>query len=831
MTKFLKKFVIFILVFEAILNPIFDYSKTQIAFAQDTSTSSWEMFNVEGQAFIETQRSIWDPDYEPISNENENEEETLAACYAKYDKFPELVREKFCKFYIDKILPILIPVGTKVFEIKHVFKAITELTIPDIIADIFTAINNALAYIAGLEIVVLTYLAYPTTFRYATAPFVHSGWFVSLQIANAILVLALIYLAIKFILGIEKFGDFKSILNVIIVALILNFSLTICALVIELSNVVTLVFLNSAAGTTETLGINNLNEFSLVAFGNFSSNFVSKFTPVFHSFISLQNNALSLGVLGQIISGIVLTLFSLALIIILANIVFGFFTRVLFLWILLILVPLALVVSLFTSGGILKGPAMKAWIGEFSKKIVFGPVMAFFLMLTFLVMKNVTTNEYIAEAAVYQVSWIQFLMQPAIMLGLLIAGLTVTNSISGNSMKWAYDNIDKFGKWASGIPVSQGKKVIQGIGTTISTGVRSFANSKTGENIEKWGDSATEKAKTVPVIGGIWGGIVGATAGTMSKSIRSMRTTSEKRVKENVEEELKRIKTLENEQVINLLDKTAGRSSTQAQALLKATLDDPVKKEMLVQFIKSKSDDEGYKLLTDLKKTAEVGGIEFKPEEINSGVMFRKTPETDPNYLKYANTFVDKDPDGFVKYLRDQGATTPELFKSKSKDLADKLKQAGYKEGADNIKKVIPIIEDDPAKQAEIWESLSLSQKRKVPKEIAYTEILPNISSDIKELTNFVKARQQEIRNEKLQADVAYNVVEAFKAKDPTLTKDETREVLDKIEKVPYFVSLGITDEIKKLTPRPDTQKSKESTESKESKDQSTNPNIHTPFE
>jgi len=96
-----------------------------------------------------------------------------------------------------------------------------------------------------------------------------------------------------------------------------------------------------------------------------------------------------------------------------------------------------------------------------------------------------------------------------------------------------------------------------------------------------------EKLKQYQLFGGVWGGIVGGTAGAMSKGIRSMRTTSEKNIKENVNKEIERIKTLKNEQVINLLQQTAGKSSVQAQALLKATIDDPVKKEQLTQLIKN----------------------------------------------------------------------------------------------------------------------------------------------------------------------------------------------------------------------------------------------------
>ena len=789
MNKSLKNLLIILLVFETIFNPFLNFSKTQIAFAEETATSSWEMFNADGQTFIEAQKQTWDPSYKPVASGQMSEDEIYKACFEKYTTIPEGIRDDFChgSYWSANIANSISQPFNKVGEL---FKKITELSVEEIIADIFTAINQALSYIAGLEVVVLTYLAYPTTFKYATAPFVHSGWLISLQIANALLVLALIYLAIRFILGTEKFGDFKSILNVIIVALILNFSLTICAVIIELSNIVTLVFLNSAVGTTETLGIENLNEFNLAAFTSFASQFVTKFTPIFYNFVSLKNSAIGLGILGQIISGIILTLLSLALIIVLAGIAIGFFTRVITLWILLILVPLALVISLFTSGNIQKNQVMKQWIGQFSKQLVYGPVMAFFLMLTFLVMNGVSNADYIASGAVNEVSWIQFLMQPAIMLGLLIAGLIISNSVSGNSMKWANDNIDKLNKWALSVPVNQGKKAVQGIGTWVSTEARNFANSKTGKNIEKWGDSATENAKAVPIVGGVWGGIVGGTAGSISKGIKSMRTASKKNIEENINKEIERIKTLENEQTINLLKQTAGRTSTQAQALLKVTTEDPAKRERLIRLTKSMSDDEAYKLLINLQKTAEIGEIKFKPEEINPGVMFRKTLETDPNYLQYASVFVDKDPDGFVQYLRDKGATTSEQFKNMAKDIADRLELANYREGADNLKKIIPTIENDLAKQIEIWESLTPSQKRKVPEEIAYTEILPNISSDLRELTNFVKARQQEIKTKNKQPQIASNLVK---------TLGSTSSVLERIEKLPYFASLGITDEIKKL--------------------------------
>jgi len=44
------------------------------------------------------------------------------------------------------------------------------------------------------------------------------------------------------------------------------------------------------------------------------------------------------------------------------------------------------------------------------------------------------------------------------------------------------------------------------------------------------------------------GGIVGGTAGAMSKGVRSMRTASKKNIEANVNKEIERIKTLKNEQ-------------------------------------------------------------------------------------------------------------------------------------------------------------------------------------------------------------------------------------------------------------------------------------------
>jgi hypothetical protein len=76
---------------------------------------------------------------------------------------------------------------------------------------------------------------------------INSGWTIFRDIANIAIIGMFIFIAISIILGLKAFGQKKLIANVIIVAILLNFSLLFTKLVIDFSNLAATQFYNAAA--------------------------------------------------------------------------------------------------------------------------------------------------------------------------------------------------------------------------------------------------------------------------------------------------------------------------------------------------------------------------------------------------------------------------------------------------------------------------------------------------------------------------------------------------------------------------------------------------------
>ena len=77
-----------------------------------------------------------------------------------------------------------------------------------------------------------------------TAPFISSGWVVVRDLSNIFFILILLYIAIKVILGMGGHDVKKMIVQVIVMALLINFSMFFTKVVIDTSNILALVFYN-----------------------------------------------------------------------------------------------------------------------------------------------------------------------------------------------------------------------------------------------------------------------------------------------------------------------------------------------------------------------------------------------------------------------------------------------------------------------------------------------------------------------------------------------------------------------------------------------------------
>jgi hypothetical protein len=85
-------------------------------------------------------------------------------------------------------------------------------------------------------------------------PGVEAGWTAFRDIANIVIIGMFTFIAISIILGVERFGQKKFIANVLIVAILINFSLLFGKLIVDASNFTALKLYQAAGLSTESKG-------------------------------------------------------------------------------------------------------------------------------------------------------------------------------------------------------------------------------------------------------------------------------------------------------------------------------------------------------------------------------------------------------------------------------------------------------------------------------------------------------------------------------------------------------------------------------------------------
>ncbi len=194
--------------------------------------------------------------------------------------------------------------------------------------------------------------------------FIHSsavsyGWIVVRDLCNMFFVLILLIIAFASILRIESYNLKTWLPKLVIMAVLINFSKLICGLFIDFSQVIMLTFINAikdiaGPNLTEMLGISKIlsASSSQEAQVDFSS------------------------VIGSIILGLVIVI--IATVVILTMTVM-LAMRVVMIWIYVVLSPLAYLLASFPQGQ----QYSQKWWSDFSKNLIIGPVLAFFLWLSF----------------------------------------------------------------------------------------------------------------------------------------------------------------------------------------------------------------------------------------------------------------------------------------------------------------------------------------------------------------------------------------------------------------------------------------------------------------
>lgn len=199
---------------------------------------------------------------------------------------------------------------------------------------------------------------------FIASPAVSKGWIIIRDIFNMFFIFILLIIAFGTVLKIEKYSYKRLLLGFLLAAVLVNFSKLICGIFIDIAQIIMLTFVNAfksvgEGNLAELLGLRALMDLRHDAGGG-----------------DLNKELVGALCLGFIMSAIALVVVTIITLI--------FVFRIVILWFLVLLSPLAFMGSVL--------PAFQRyanqWWEKFASQVIIGPVLAFFLWLSFAMVQE-----------------------------------------------------------------------------------------------------------------------------------------------------------------------------------------------------------------------------------------------------------------------------------------------------------------------------------------------------------------------------------------------------------------------------------------------------------
>lgn len=343
-------------------------------------------------------------------------------------------------------------------------------------------LGNLLLIVVGALIYIATYNGFVTS-----AP-VANGWSIVRDVTNMFFILVLLVIAFGTILGVDAYSYKNKMLSrLLIMAVVVNFSRTICGLLIDFAQVVMLTFVygfRDAAGGNfiEALRITQVMQARQISD---TDSGVTAFSIAIASILAFFLILIALVV-------VILMTITLAI-------------RIVYLWLLVVLSPLAFFLKAVPGGAASGYYGM--WWKMFTGQVVVGPVMAFFLWLSLVSVAsgNLSTAGFTGQATTgeevsgpitegFRGTEIQTFI---ISICLLMGGLQISKQISSESAGAAPGVAKK--------ALSLGTRAAKGVGRAglaVGRGGASLADKASGGRISLAQDALLSKAtKFAPVRG------------------------------------------------------------------------------------------------------------------------------------------------------------------------------------------------------------------------------------------------------------------------------------------------------------------------------------------
>lgn len=299
---------------------------------------------------------------------------------------------------------------------------------------------------------------------------IDAGWAMSRDIANLFFIFILLYISITTILQIGEYGTKDLLVKVIVIALLVNFSLVFTKVIIDASNILAVGFyekmenipvVDSAGapiyknGKQKTVSLSEAFVGGLRPQGAYDTN-IGKTVKTSETGATTTINSAQEATLLQIF---IQTVMGSALILVAAFVMFSgaimFVLRVVSLWIIMILAPLAFVAMALPY----TGQYAKKWWNTLFKQAFFAPIFLFMMYFAVKIVTSKTLSKQLGidtarsgNAGFFKNNQmdVKLILNYVMLIALFLAVLTVANELGGKSSSLATGWAHKGRKWAQG---------------------------------------------------------------------------------------------------------------------------------------------------------------------------------------------------------------------------------------------------------------------------------------------------------------------------------------------------------------------------------------------
>ncbi|MCK9439048.1 hypothetical protein M0Q39_03215 [Patescibacteria group bacterium] len=341
------------------------------------------------------------------------------------------------------------------------FPNIVHAGVGETVATVLGWILYPIIWVLGQILVMLVYvligIAQYNDFIDSNA--VKFGWTLVRDLCNMFFILILLIIAFATILRVEQYNLKTWLPKLVLMAVLINFSKLICGVFIDVTQVIMLTFVNGfknlAAGNLTSM----LNVTEILSFSQSNSKDVTGWT-----------------ILGSIILALI---FSIVSVVVILTMLVMLAMRIIMIWIYVVLSPLAYLLASFPQGQ----SYSQRWWTDFSKNLIVGPVLAFFIWLSFASLGGVEGSRDINKmkrdsnpdngdigAENFSISVTEAGSQDnvtkfIISIGMLLGGLMIAQEMGGMAGSVAGKGMAKLQAMGSGAmnSVSKGTKRVTGI--------------------------------------------------------------------------------------------------------------------------------------------------------------------------------------------------------------------------------------------------------------------------------------------------------------------------------------------------------------------------------